>query len=108
MVGLVSRAAPMVGLVSRAAPVGGDARSDACMRRGPHGQTWTGTPRWSPPSRGHRPFLVSGPRSDSSSWILRPVRRQPRGEAVLAAWLIRPVPQGFDFSNPMFRSSKVP
>ena len=26
---------------------------------------------------------------------------------VLAAWLIRPVPQGFEPSNPMFRSSRV-
>ncbi len=28
--------------------------------------------------------------------------------AVLAAWLIRPVPQGFEPSTSMFRSSKVP
>jgi len=42
--------------------------------------------------------------------IYVPKNRSPDGfrRTVLAAWLIRPVPQGFEPSNPMFRSSRVP
>ncbi len=40
--------------------------------------------------------------------VLDLARVGTRSGPVLAAWLIRPVPQGFEPSTPMFRSRRVP